>query len=263
MSGKVVLVTGSTDGIGKHTANNLLRANATVLVHGRNATRVADTVSELQQSNKKSTIGAYTEDVSTVKGAHALAKKVAEGWELDVLVNNAAVYEDQLSITHDGYETTWATNVLAPFILMTELLPRISQRIVNVSSISAAGSLDWGGLDAQIHGKRFSAHSAYSLSKLAVQMFTAELAERAPQLPSTLCLDPGTVNTKMLLAGWGPCGIDVRDANDLTWAATAPNGDLEKGTYYVGRRSSRPSRPAQDSAERARLWDLLTEQAAR
>jgi NAD(P)-dependent dehydrogenase (short-subunit alcohol dehydrogenase family) len=105
--------------------------------------------------------------------------------------------------------------VLAPFILMTQLLPRISQRIVNVSSISAAGSLDWSGLDAKMHGKIFSAHSAYSLSKLAVQMFTAELAERAPQLPSTLCLDPGTVNTKMLLAGWGPCGIEVCSVSQL------------------------------------------------
>jgi NAD(P)-dependent dehydrogenase (short-subunit alcohol dehydrogenase family) len=113
------------------------------------------------------------------------------------------------SVTEDGYEMTWAVNVLAPFILLRHLLPSISQRIVNVSSISAAGELDWRNLDAQMHGKRFSPHSAYSLSKLAVQMFTAELADRALGLPSTLCLDPGTVNTKMLLAGWGPCGIQV------------------------------------------------------
>jgi NAD(P)-dependent dehydrogenase (short-subunit alcohol dehydrogenase family) len=57
---------------------------------------VADTVTELQAGNRQSTIGAYAQDVSTVKGAHALAKKVADGWELDLLVNNAAVYEEQL-----------------------------------------------------------------------------------------------------------------------------------------------------------------------
>jgi hypothetical protein len=57
--------------------------------------------------------------------------------------------------------------------------------------------------------------------------------------------------------------VQVKDADDLTWAATALDSELERGAYYVGRQWSRPSRPAQDTADRACLWDLLSEQAAR
>ena len=76
----------------------------------------------------------------------------------------------ECSVTEDGYETTWATNVLAPFILFRQLLPLVKHRIVNVSSISAAGQLSWEHLEDQMAGRKFSSHSAYSLSKLAVQV---------------------------------------------------------------------------------------------
>jgi short chain dehydrogenase len=110
------------------------------------------------------------------------------------------------SKTEDGFERTWAVNVIAPFLLTHLLLPIVSERVVNVSSISASSKLDFGDLNAE---KGFSANKAYGASKLAMQMFTAELARRAPAV-TTLSLDPGTVNTKMLYAGWGPCGMDVR-----------------------------------------------------
>jgi len=72
--------------------------------------------------------------------------------------------------------------------------------------------------------KGFDEHNAYSLSKLAVMMITAEQAERLGQNPPTVnCLDPGTVNTKMLIAGWGACGISIEDANYELHLATSPD----------------------------------------
>ena len=85
---------------------------------------------------------------------------------------------------------------------------QVTERIINVSSISAGGSIPWGNLNLE---EGYSNHKAYSLSKLAVMLFTAELAHRTGSgLPTVNTLDPGTVNTKMLYAGWGACGIDIK-----------------------------------------------------
>lgn len=110
--------------------------------------------------------------------------------------------------TEDGFEQTWAVNVLAPYLLTACLASVVSERVVNVSSISAASNIDWDNLQQE---KGFSSHNAYSLSKLAVQMLTVKMARQLQARGvAVTCLDPGTVNTKMLLAGWGRCGIEVR-----------------------------------------------------
>lgn len=117
---------------------------------------------------------------------------------------------------------TWAVNMVAPFLLTSLLLDTITDRIINVSSISAGSHVDWDNLQME---KGFSSHSAYSLSKLAVQLFTAELAPRVAARGIVVnTLDPGTVNTKMLGAGWGMSGIPVRSHSRATPACK----------YYAG-----------------------------
>ena len=85
--------------------------------------------------------------------------------------------------------------------------PQVTERIINVSSISAGSSIPWDNLNAE---RSYSSHSTYSLSKLAMMLFTTELAKRlGPGPPTVNTLDPGTVNTKMLVKGWGRCGIEI------------------------------------------------------
>jgi len=121
---------------------------------------------------------------------------------------NTLVYYDYfyfLIRTCDGYETTWQVNVLAPFLLTSKLIPCVEKsemrRVIMVSSISQSSSLDFSNLQQE---KGYSAHNAYSISKLADAMIAYELAERLESKGITVnTLDPGTVNTKMLLEGWG------------------------------------------------------------
>lgn len=126
----------------------------------------------------------------------------------------------------DGYEMTWAVNMVAPFLLTSLLLDTITDRIINVSSISAGSHVDWDNLQME---KGFASHSAYSLSKLGVQLFTAELAPRVAARGIVVnTLDPGTVNTNMLGAGWGMCGIPVCSHSRATPASKylcGPGGD--------------------------------------
>ena len=264
--GRVVLVTGATDGIGRHTAARLAGAGAEVLVHGRSEQRVADAVALLQRSG--GTARGFVADLSSLDDTRRLAKEVAAAAPaLHALINNAGVFApagERRVLTRDGLETTFAVNVAAPFLLGAALLPQLRAAsaavLVNTASISHAGvgrALPLDNLQGEL---RWSAHRAYSLSKLCVVMFTLAQARRLAAAGNShgvraVTLDPGTVNTKMLLAGWGPCGIEVEDADDTAWAATA--AAVASGAYYVGRREATPDAPARDQAAQEALWQRL------
>lgn len=125
----------------------------------------------------------------------------------------SGVFEADFRHGDDGVEYTFAVNVLAPYVITGRLLGLVAEapgggRVVNVASLSASYSLDFDNLQFEKGG--YSDHAAYSLSKLLDIMFNAELARRAPDGITCNSLDPGTVNTKMLRAGWGLGGIPIK-----------------------------------------------------
>ena len=263
LTGKLYLVTGSTDGIGRHTAEKLYHAGAHVMVHGRNAARVQDVVDSLNASGNGS-VSSFVADLSDFSQVRRLAAEVKETLgdkQLTCLINNAGVYEKQKAIaTSSGLEMTWAVNVAAPYLLTSLLLDSIKERIVTVASVSASSSIDFDNLQQE---KGYSAHNAYSLSKLADILFSMELAERlakAGRSVTSNSLDPGTVNTKMLYAGWGPIGMSIQDANDQFFLATDSSVSETSGRYFVSGRERQAPSPAYDENARHKLWNILQEQ---
>ena len=279
------LVTGSTDGIGVTTAKHLALQGFHVLIHGRDQGRIRqaqETIQKFVASRRDDDASARivplpAADLSTIQGTRQLANDVIRtcqelGLDLQVLMNNAGVFSEDHLITSDGTELTFAVNVVAPFVLTSRLLPTMllkdgdlkkQRRIVIASSISQCGSIrDWD--DLVYEKRRYSAHSAYSESKLLDAMLTFEFAERfqAKGIDETLmtcnCLDPGTVNTKMLLAGWGPCGIDVESALDQTWLCTSDEVAGVTGKYFTYQSERPAARSAYNTAERARMWSILS-----
>lgn len=212
-------------------------------------------------------------DLSTIAGCRQLVTTTSTYCQthdtgLDVIVNNAGVFSSQKKIVGEhGLEQTFAVNVLAPFVVTSLLLPlltvRDGSRVVIVSSVSQCGDLEWGNFVRCEDG--YSGHRAYSESKLLDAMLSNEFAERLAVLGTKRVtvnsLDPGTVNTKMLLDGWGRCGIDVEDALDQTWIASSEELEGVSGKYFVGRSERRPGKPAMDSEQRKRLWGVLSEYA--
>lgn len=157
---------------------------------------------------------------------------------------------------------TWAVNVLAPFLLTQLLLPCVSWAVVNTASISAGSTIDLTDLQGERRG--YSAHGAYSLSKACNIAFTRKLAamlSAAGGGVTTVALDPGTVNTKMLLAGWGRIGMDVAEA-DHTFALASDDAALLNncGAYFIGRRPSRPPACCDDPGMQDALWQLWEQQ---
>ena len=246
---RTALVTGSTDGIGLTTAKNLAAKGYNVILHGRDKVRIQgalETVTAFvsQQSSEDNIPDLYTihADISTLNGCHSFLRQVNQLFDeaspshlhsLDILLHNAGVFEPDHVLTEDGLEMTFAVNVMAPFVITSHLLSRLlpkdsseshsstlPKRIVVTSSISQCGPMgDSEWKDLQCHERPYSTHRAYSESKYMDALLAAEVAERLERkgwggIDRITCnsLDPGTVNTKMLLAGWGPCGIDVESA---------------------------------------------------
>uniref|UniRef100_A0A061S8W3 Short chain dehydrogenase reductase family n=2 Tax=Tetraselmis sp. GSL018 TaxID=582737 RepID=A0A061S8W3_9CHLO len=257
--GKVFLVTGSTDGIGLHTAKLLAAGGGSVIVHGRNELRVRDAVAEVERvARGNGKVASYTRDFSSLQEVKRLGDDVKRDFAtIDVLVNNAGVYKEGKELSQDGFEMTYAVNVLAPFVLTSALHNIVTSRVVNTASISAGHSVDLDNLNQE---KGFSSHNAYSLSKLLDIILTFELAERLKEKPFTVnTLDPGTVNTKMLLAGWGPIGIPVESADEF-YVSTSPDLEGVSGEYFVGKRRTRAPAAAYDRGLRETLWRLWEQQ---
>lgn len=261
MNGKTVLVTGATDGIGKATALQLAGAGARVIVHGRSDDRLRETAAEILAATglRVETLKA---DFSTLAEIRACAGEViARFARIDVLLNNAGVFMKDRVLTADGFETTFAVNHLAPFLLthlLTGLLRQSAPaRIVTVSSMTHVNSrCDFDNLQGE---KRYDGREAYSLSKLANVLFTVSLAERLRDAGVTAtCLHPGVVGTKLLREGFGRMQAASTDRGAETSVYLASSREVEgiTGKYFVNKREAEPSPFVRDAEVRARLWQL-------
>ena len=268
---RTILITGATDGIGKHTAQKLAADGNHLLVHGRQPKLGAKLVDDLKKRGA-GTVRYFNADLGDLVQVEQLAKEIMQpaaeddtiNQKLDVLINNAGIFDPPSPAkSAQGYDQTWAVNVMAPFLLTRRLLPLLAAsddpcpRIITTSSISQSSQLpDLEELFDSTSTSPKSGHRAYSDSKLGDLMFTVQLAnllEQHPKLQHIKCLtmDPGTVNTKMLLAGWGACGINVNKADNTYKLATDYGANQPSGSYHFGGGGSR------DAKNRAKLEELF------
>ncbi|OPX71444.1 MAG: short chain dehydrogenase [Methanoregulaceae archaeon PtaU1.Bin059] len=264
MSGRVILVTGSTDGIGKATARQLAAGGAAVIVHGRDPEKGRQVIRDLKGQVWNRDLDLVTADFTSLEQVRRMAAEVSSRYShLDVLVNNAGTYEKQRSLTPDGNETTFAVNSLAPFLLTHELLPLLRKghvpRVVNITSIAhrEVRQVDWENLHGE---KRYDAFEAYALSALAQVVLTFGTARRiAGSGVSVNCLHPGVVATRMLRAGFpGIRGNAPREGAKLpVYLALSPDVEGVTGEYFE--ESVQPTLPSDLSRSRSvqeRMWEI-------
>ncbi len=241
VEGKVILVTGSTDGIGMQTALDFAHMGAHVIVHGRNRERGERVQHEIRQATGNDQVDLLIADLASQRQIHELALAIRRRYNrLDVLLNNAGVYLKQRRMTEDGLEMTFAVNHLAPFLLTNLLLDllgaSVPSRIVTVSSTThqSIRQVDFDNLQGE---KWYDGYHAYALSKLGNILFTYELARRLENTGITAnTLHPGAVNTKLLQAGFGSYGLDLEQgAETPVFLASSPEVEGVTGKYFVNR----------------------------
>jgi NAD(P)-dependent dehydrogenase (short-subunit alcohol dehydrogenase family) len=262
---QVILVTGSTDGLGRAVARELAARGATVLLHGRDAVRLEATMLDVRGGTGNQRVGSYLADLSSLAQVRALAEQIlGEHDRLDALVSNAGIGtgSGERELSEDGIELRFAVNYLAGFLLARLLEPLLSHsapaRIVIVASAGQA-PIDF---DDVMLERRYSGVQAYCQSKLAQVMMGFDLAEGLTDRGVTAnSLHPGTyMPTKMVLeAGTSP--IDSLETGVESTMRLVADPALEgvSGRYFERDREARAHAQAYDPDARRRLRELSTE----
>jgi len=265
-----ILVTGASDGIGRETVGQLLaRGVSHVVLHARSAGRGRPVLEAAARQASPDRVSLVTADFSSLADVAAMARHVRERYPaLTVLINNAGVgTAAPRTLTGDGHDLTWQVNYLAPVLLTALLEPLLTAsapaRVVNLSSAGHAMGEGIHFDDVSLTRGTHANTEAYCQSKLALVMWTYDLAKRLePRGVSVNCLHPGTyVDTTMVRqAGRTPLMSVPDGAQPVVALALDKEGGRVTGRYF-DRFQDRRSHPlSYDAAARGRLR-ALTEAA--
>ncbi len=259
MNDKTILITGSTDGIGKQTALEFAEMGARVILHGRNKSKVKQVIKELEQKTGNDQLDFFIADLSSLQQIRTMGTEIRRKYNrLHVLINNAGVAMNKLKISEDGYEMTFAVNHLAVFAFTLLLLDLLTQsapsRIINVSSMAHSSSLNFDNLAEPRH---FDGWQVYRQSKLCNILFTYALAEKLQNLGVTVnCLHPGVIDTKLLRVNFGGGSPVTEGSRKLVYLATAPELATVTGKYFKDNRQTRTAEITYDPEIQKKLWIL-------
>ncbi len=275
MTGKTVLITGATSGIGRAAAIGLATIGARVGITGRDRSRAEAAAAEIARASGNPAVDVFVADMSSQSEVRRLADEVLTTYpRLDVLLNNVGGFWAHRHVTADGLEHTLAVNHLAPFLLTSLLLERLiasaPARVVTVSSAAQSmGKIDFDDLMGE---RRYSGQRAYNQSKLANVMFTYELARRLEGTGVTAtALHPGVTRTGFgaddpnlmmtpIIAVLRPfMKSPTRGAKTAVFLASSPEVDGVTGRYFADRKARKSQDSSYDAATTAQLWDVSAE----
>ena len=273
MNEKTVCITGANSGIGLHTALELARQGARLILGVRNQGKGVETIARIREAVPGAVVEAAPLDLSSRESIESFAGQLQKMTpSLDVLVNNAGVMSGGYATTPDGFEWQIGVNYLGPYLLTRLLLDRLKEapepRVVNVSSAAHYG----GKIDFERFRSdkgRYKGMPAYAQSKLAVILFASELARQYPDIRS-YSLHPGVVGTKivrpdrnglLLNIGWALMKPFVlspkRGAQTSVYLVAATPAPEPNGQYFdEHKRAMKPSRLAQDAQLARELWEV-------
>lgn len=272
MQGKTCMVTGANSGIGKATALGLAQMGANVVMVARDRARGEVAQNEVKAKSGNNSVDLLVADLSSQQSIRKLVEDFKQHYkQLHVLINNAGVFMLTRRETVDGLEITFAVNYLAPFLLTNLLLDVLKAsapaRIVNVSSEAHEnGYIKMDDLQAK---KNYRPFRAYGQSKLALVMFTYELARRLQGKGVTAnCLHPGFVATNIGQGGVAPVarpvakfvlsflGISSEEgAKTSIYLATSTDVEDVTGKYFVKSVTRRSAPISYDESLQRQLWE--------
>jgi NAD(P)-dependent dehydrogenase (short-subunit alcohol dehydrogenase family) len=279
MTGKIVLITGGTGGIGKATATGLATLGARVGITGRDLGRAEQAAADIRAASGTQAVDAFAADMTSQVEVRRLAAAVLDAYpRLDVLVNNVGGFWAHRHPTADGLERTFALNHLAPFLLTNLLLDRLRAsapaRVVTVSS--GAQSMGRIAFDDLQGARKYSGQRAYNQSKLANVMCTRELARRLEGTGVTAnSVHPGVVRTNFGAEdqAWFFAVISrvvrpllktpAQGAETPIYLASSPDVEGVTGQFFVSCKPRTANKLAYDTKMTARLWQVSADLVGR
>lgn len=274
LDGRTVVLTGPTSGLGREAAGSLAAMGARLVLVGRDASKLATVRDELASQTGNANLSTVVADMSSLSSVRAAADEIlAAEQHIDVFIDNAGAMFAERAETPEGFERTFATMVLGPFVLLSRLAPRLAEspdgRVVAVTSggmYTQALPLD----DLMYERGEYQGAKAYARAKRAQVALVREWARRLGPAVSVTAMHPGWADTPGLAASLPGfrerVGSQLRSAAEgvdtLLWLAAAPRAQIRSGHLYLDRRerpfdrlpSTRLSR-----ADREALWDAIVE----
>ena len=231
---KTIIITGSTDGIGKLTALKLAKEGHAIYVHGRSEAKVNAVIAGIKEASNNENIKGLVADFSDLDAVKKLAEKIKnEIHKIDVLINNAGIFKSQISQNKSGLDIRMVVNYLAPYVLTNAILSNIKNseapRIINLSSAAQAPVSE-----SVLTGKeQVSDNNSYAQSKLALTMWSIHIAKQEPKI-LVIAVNPGSLlNTKMANEAygqhWSPAEKGVNVLYDLALSVDHKN---DSGKYF-------------------------------
>jgi NAD(P)-dependent dehydrogenase (short-subunit alcohol dehydrogenase family) len=271
MKDKVVMVTGANSGIGKAASLTLAKMGATVVMVARNVLKGDAARSDIIRESHNNSVDLLLADLSSLESVRQLAAEFQKKYsKIHVLINNAGLFNQRRRVTADGYENTFATNYLAPFLLtnlqLNLLKASAPSRIINVSSVGHySAHIDFDDLNLE---KEYGGWKAYGQSKLALVLFTHQLAKKLQGTGVTVnSVHPGTVATNIWSRPLGPVGFIMalpklfmtspeQGAETIVYLASSTEAKELNGEYLEKLKVKKSSDESYDEEISQRLWDI-------
>ncbi|HSB66073.1 MAG TPA: SDR family oxidoreductase [Anaerolineales bacterium] len=273
LTGKTILITGATNGIGKAAAMVLAKRGATLVIVGRNPEKTIQVVQQIKASTGNPAVDGLISNLSSMSQVRRLAREFRQKYaHLHLLINNAGGIYANRTTSVDGYEYTFALNHLAYFLLTNLLLDMLitdaPSRIINVSSRAHEGAtLNFDDLQNEQH-YAYGGYRAYGQSKLDNLLFTYELARRLSGTGVTAnAIHPGVVATGFGKNNHGAMKVGMRvyhqfaltpeqGADTIIYLASSPAVECITGKYWVNRQQVASSPESYDEATQKHLWSV-------
>lgn len=231
---KTILITGSTDGIGKLAAIKLAKEGHELLLHGRNSKKLESTIAEVKEVSNNEKVSGLISDFSDLKSINLLIENLTTTVpKIDIIINNAGVFKSNEQSNKEGIDLRFMVNYIAPYVLTNGILTLLekseSPRIINLSSAAQASV----SLKALIGNDSLSMQESYAQSKLALTMWSFAFAKDHPEI-TTIAVNPGSLlNTKMVQEAYGKFWSSAdKGANILHELSTSTKYNHSNGKYY-------------------------------
>jgi NAD(P)-dependent dehydrogenase (short-subunit alcohol dehydrogenase family) len=269
MISRNVLITGATSGVGKALAFKIAALKAKLIILCRDEEKTMAVQKEIIKKTGNEDIHIIIADLSSMNSVRAAAENILKSFpELYLLINNAATSVQKRELTTDGYETTFATNYLGPFLLTNLLLDLIKSsapsRIINVAS-EAHEKIDFNNM---MSDKNYNGFRAYKYSKMGNIMFSYELARRLENTGVTVnAVHPGVVKTaiyrhikgigKIMIGMMWPFFISPdKSAEMIMPLAHSDKFKYTNGKYFVRGKETPSKNGSYNIVDQGKLWDI-------
>jgi len=257
---KTILITGSTDGIGKLTATKLAIDGHQILLHGRNSDKLKNTISEIKEKTSNTKISGFVSDLSDFNSIEKIITEISNEFSfIDVLINNAGVLKSSIHPNKVGLDLRFSVNYLAPYILTNGLLPTLKNsdapRLINLSS-AAQATVSFKALEGS---ENINQSNAYAQSKLALTMWSFSFAKTHPDI-TTIAVNPGSLlDTKMAKEAYGQHWSSADKGAEILYDLAVSQKHTESSGKYFDNDKGAFSKAHPDAYNQEKMNQLIFE----